>query len=59
MKEQNSIKEDSILDQLLENPVLPSKKSKKVVENTKDLLNLIQVTFEVKNKYKLNSSLSK
>lgn len=59
MIEKNPVKVASALDELLLNPVLPSKKPKKIMENMEDLVNLIEVTLEAKNKYKLNSSLSK
>lgn len=59
MIEKNPTKVASTLDQLLLNPVEPSNKPKKIVEKMEDLVDLIQVTLEVKKNYKLISNENK
>jgi hypothetical protein len=60
MIEKNPTKVASSFDEILLNTVEPlAKKPKKIVESMEDLVDLIQVTMEVKKKYKLSSSTNK
>lgn len=59
MIEKNPTKVASSFDELLLNPVPVSKKPKKIMEKMEDLVDLIQVTMEVKKKYKSSSSTNK
>jgi hypothetical protein len=59
MIEKNPTKVASSLDEILLKPAPEVKKPKKIVEKMEDLIDLIQVTMEVKRKYKLTSPTNK
>jgi len=59
MIEKNPTKVASSFDEILLNSEPLVKKPKKIVESMEDLVDLIQVTMEVKKKYKLSSSTNK
>ena len=59
MIEKNPTKVASSFDEILLNLEPPVSKQKKIVEKMEDLVDLIQVTLEAKNKYKLSSSTNK
>jgi hypothetical protein len=57
MIEKNPTKVASSLDEILLNPTAPViKKPKKIVESMNDLIDMIEVTLQAKNKYKLGSN---
>jgi hypothetical protein len=59
MIEKNPTKVASSLDEILLQPAPEIKTPKKIVEKMEDLIDLIQVTMEVKKKYKLTSPTNK
>ena len=59
MIEKNPTKVASSFDEILLNSEPLVKKPKKIVESMEDLVDLIQVTMEVKKKYKLSSPTNK
>lgn len=59
MIEKNPTKVASSFDEILLNSEPLVKKPKKIVESMEDLVDLIQVTMEVKQKYKLSSPTNK